>query len=64
VTTTPQTVTALNDAIQEIPLSDVRVQELPVELNQLLAASVTNRERIDFDADPSDFRRALRAAKG
>jgi len=60
---TPQTVTTLNDSVHELPLPDVRVQELPVELNQLHVAAVANRARLDFDADPSDFRRALHAAK-
>lgn len=60
----PETVTAVNDAIQGIPLPDVRVRELPVELNQLLAAAVANRLRLDFDADPSEFRRMLDEAKG
>ena len=59
----PETVTVVNGAIQNIPLPDVRVQELPVELNQLHAAAVANRARLDFDADPVDFRRALDAAK-
>jgi hypothetical protein len=60
---TPQTVTTVNDAVQGIPLPDVRIQELPVELNQLQTASVGNRARLDFDADPSDFRRLLHATK-
>ena len=63
MTITPQTIVAANDSVHELPLPDVRVQELPVELNQLRAAAVANRARLDFDADPSDFRRALHAAK-
>ena len=61
---TRETVTTVNEAFQEIPLPDVRVQELPVELNQFRAASVGNRARLDFDGDPSDFRRLLHASKG
>lgn len=59
---TQRTVTTLNEAVQ-LPLPDVRVQELPVELNQLHRASVTSRGRLDFDADPSEFRRLLHAEK-
>lgn len=55
----PATVRAVNEAVQTIPLPEVRVQELPVELNQLLAAAVANRARLDFDVDPGDFRRTL-----
>ena len=56
---TPKTVAEVNQAIQKIALPEMRVQELPVELNQLLAAAVANRARLDFDLDPADFRRAL-----
>jgi hypothetical protein len=59
----PETVKMVNHAIQNILLLDLRIHELPVELNQLHAAAVANRARLDFDADPSDFRRALHAAK-
>jgi hypothetical protein len=61
----PATVRAINEAIQGIPLSDVRVEEVPVELNQLHDAAVVNRARLDFDAEPSAFVTALhRAARG
>jgi hypothetical protein len=56
---TPATVRAINEAVQGIPLPDVRVEEVPVELNQLHAAAVTNRARLDFDVEPSSFRLAL-----
>jgi len=57
----PKMIREINEAVQGIPLPDIRVEELPVELNQLHAAIRTNRPRVDFDVDPNDFRRALSA---
>jgi hypothetical protein len=59
----PRTVTESNEAIQGIPLPPARVEELPVELNQLAAAALASRARVDFDVDPTDFRRALARAR-
>ena len=57
----PRMIREINEAVQNIPLPDLRVEELPVELNQLHAATSANRPRVDFDVDPNDFRRALSA---
>lgn len=57
----PRMIREINEAMQGIPLPEIRVEELPVELNQLHAAILKNRPRVDFDVDPNDFRRALSA---
>jgi len=57
----PRMIREVNDAVQGIPLPEIRVEELPVELNQFHAAVLTNRPRVDFDVDPHDFRRVLTA---
>ena len=49
----------INDEMQEIPIEDKRVGELPVELNQLLGAARALRPAHDFDRDPADFQRVL-----
>ena len=59
----PVTVKVVNEAIQGIPLPEARAEELPVELNQLHAAAIINRARLDFDLDPADFPRALTTAR-
>ena len=48
-------VSAQNAAVQTIPLPPSRIAELPPELNQLLAATLGNRSRLDFDIEPSCF---------
>jgi hypothetical protein len=58
---TPRMIREVNEALQSIPLPDVRVEELPVELNQFQVAILANRPRVDFDVDPHDFLRALTA---
>jgi hypothetical protein len=55
----PRMIREINEAVQGVPLPDIRVEELPVELNQFHAAILKNRPRVDFDIDPNDFRRAL-----
>ena len=55
----PRMIREINEAMQGVPLPDIRVEELPVELNQFHAAILKNRPRVDFDIDPNDFRRAL-----
>ena len=45
--------------MQEIPIEEKRVGELPVELNQLLGAARALRPALDFDRDPADFQRVL-----
>ena len=51
----PSLVSAQNAAVQTIPLPAGRVDELPAELNQLLAATLGNRSRLDFDIEPASF---------
>lgn len=48
-----------NEAVQAIPLSSTRLAELPTELNQFFAATLANRRRLDFDAEPAGFTLAL-----
>lgn len=57
----PRMIREVNDAVQGIPLPDLRIEELPVELDQFHAAILANRSRVDFDVDPHDFRRVLAA---
>lgn len=57
-------VSAMNDGLQTIPLPPKRLDDLPVELNQFHDAAVKNRQRLDFDIEPSHFAATLdRAAK-
>ena len=48
-----------NAALQSLPLSAGRIAELPIELNQLFAAALANRARLDFDTEPASFVAAL-----
>ena len=52
-------VRAQNAALAQIPLTDLRAAELPVELNQLAAAAEAVRHLLQFDAEPADFVRTL-----
>ena len=52
-------VSALNAALANIPLADVRIVELPVELNQFRAAALANRPRQQFDIEPASFAASL-----
>ena len=45
--------------MQEIPITAARLEELPVELNQMLRAARALRPAHDFDRDPFDFQRVL-----
>lgn len=54
-------VRATNEAYAGIALSDMRPEELTVELDQLRCAIEAVGEPIAFDTDPSDFRAALLA---
>ncbi len=49
------------NAQAQIPLTDLRAAELPVELNQLAAAAEAVRHWQKFDAEPADFARVLHA---
>ena len=51
----PSLVSAQNAAVQTIPLPPGRIDELPAELNQFLAATLGNRSRLDFDIEPACF---------
>jgi hypothetical protein len=59
----PETVRQWNEAHAKLKLTAARVEELPVELDQLGAAAETVREDVPFDIDPSDFRAALLACR-
>jgi hypothetical protein len=49
------------NAQAQIPLTDVRAAELPLELNQLAAAAEAVRHLQTFDSEPGDFVRVLHA---
>ncbi len=49
------------NAQAQIPLTDLRAAELPVELNQLAAAAEAVRHLQTFDAGAADFVRVLHA---
>ena len=51
----PSLVAEQNAAVQTIPLPLGRIDELPAELNQFLAATIGNRSRLDFDIEPARF---------
>ena len=61
MTVTVKSINAINEEMQEIPISEARIGELPVELNQLLSAARALRNAHDFDSDPVDFQRVLHA---
>jgi len=49
--------------MQEIPIAEERIGELPVELNQLLGAAKALRSAHDFDSDPANFQQVLHAVR-
>jgi 5-bromo-4-chloroindolyl phosphate hydrolysis protein len=53
------TVRAMNEAYARLSLKPARVEEIPIELNQLRSAIEAVNRRVDFDVDPFDFRVAL-----
>jgi hypothetical protein len=53
------TVRAMNEAYAGLSLKPARVEEIPIELNQLRSAIEAVNRRVDFDVDPFDFRVAL-----
>lgn len=59
MTVTAKSINAINEEMQEIPIEEKRIGELPVELNQLLGAAQALRPAHDFDRDPADFQRVL-----
>jgi hypothetical protein len=52
-------VRAMNESYARLQLDAARVEELPIELEQLRRAIETVNHKIDFDIDPSDFRAVL-----
>jgi len=59
MTITEKSISAINEEMQEIPITAARLAELPVELNQMLRAARALRPAHDFDRDPFDFQRVL-----
>jgi hypothetical protein len=49
----------MNEAQARLRLQPGRMEELPIELEQLSRAMETANPRVDFDTDPYDFRTAL-----
>jgi hypothetical protein len=55
----------MNDTYAQLRLEAARIEELPLELEQLRRASEAANARVDFDTDPHDFRAAqLEVAAG
>ena len=63
MTVTINSIGAINDEMQEIPIAEARMDELPVELNQLLGAAKAIRSLHDFDNNPADFQRVLHSVR-
>jgi len=55
----PGIVREWNEAFVRLQLTLARLEELPIELEQLSAAAESIREDVRFDIDPFDFRMAL-----
>ena len=53
-----------NEAYANLHLQPARIEELPIELEQLSRAIEAVNAKVDFDIDPSDFRAALLAIAG
>jgi hypothetical protein len=49
----------MNEVHARLRLQPGRIEELPIELDQLRKAMETANPRVDFDTDPWDFRAAL-----
>jgi hypothetical protein len=54
-------VRAMNESYAKLQLEAARIEELPIELEQLHRAIEAVNSKVDFDIDPSDFRAALLA---
>jgi hypothetical protein len=61
MTVKARTVQAMNEAYARLLLTPLRIEELPIELNQLRDAIEDVNHRVDFDVDPFDFQVALLA---
>lgn len=49
----------MNENYARLRLEAARIEELPIELEQLRKAIETASAKVDFDTDPNDFRAAL-----
>lgn len=56
---TSELVRVMNEAYARLKLEPGRIEELPIELEQLSRAIEAVNTKVDFDVDPSDFRAAL-----
>lgn len=54
-------VRVMNEAYARLKLEPARIEELPLELEQLRRAIEAVEAKVDFDGDPSDHRAALLA---
>lgn len=63
MTVTTKSICAINDEMQEIPVAEARIHELPMELNQLLGAAKAIRSLHDFDNNPADFQSVLHSVR-
>ncbi len=52
-------VRAMNESYAKLQLEAARVEELPIELEQLRRAIEVANRKVDFDVDPFEFRAAL-----
>jgi hypothetical protein len=52
-------VRAMNESYAKLQLDAARVEELPIELEQLRRAIEAANRKVDFDIDPFEFRAAL-----
>jgi len=52
-------VRAMNEGYAKLQLDRARVEELPIELEQLRRAIEAANPKVDFDSDPFEFRAAL-----
>jgi len=52
-------VRVMNENYGKLRLEAARIEELPIELEQLRRAIEAVNDKVDFDIDPFDFRAAL-----
>jgi hypothetical protein len=52
-------VRTMNEEYAKLLLEAARIEELPIELEQLRQAIEAANHKVDFDTDPHDFRVAL-----
>ncbi len=52
-------VRTMNEDYAKLQLDAARIEELPIELEQLRCAIEAVNAKVDFDVDPFDFRAAL-----